>query len=334
VVQHLLAKGVEVVGLDNINSYYSKELKFARLAESGIASKDVAAGVLASSITKVNYRFIQLDLVDKPALLHLFKGEKFDVVIHLAAQAGVRNSILHPEDYLHSNFAGFLNLLECCRFNPVKHLVFASSSSVYGSNTKMPFSTSDGVDHPISLYAASKKANELMAHSYSHLFGVPTTGLRFFTVYGPWGRPDMSYFLFAEAIRKGEPIQVFNAGQMKRDFTYIDDIVDGIIRVAENPASPDPNFDSQHPDPSSSTAPYKIYNIGNSSPVPLLDFIGEIESGLGKKAKMEFLPMQPGDVVETYADVSELERDLGYQPRTPVSQGVAEFTKWYINFYK
>ena len=334
VVQHLLTHGVEVVGLDSINSYYSQDLKYARLAESGITLKNVAAGVLVSSSTKANYRFIQLDLVDKPALLHLFEVEKFDVVIHLAAQAGVRNSILHPEDYLHSNFAGFLNLLECCRFNPVKHLVFASSSSVYGSNTKMPFSTSDGVDHPISLYAASKKANELMAHSYSHLFGVPATGLRFFTVYGPWGRPDMSYFLFADAIRKGEPIQVFNAGNMKRDFTYIDDIVDGIIRVAERPASPDPSYDSQHPDPSSSTAPYKIYNIGNSSPVSLLDFIGEIESGLGKKAKMEFLPMQPGDVVETHADVSELERDLGYQPRTSVSQGVAEFTKWYINFYK
>jgi UDP-glucuronate 4-epimerase len=334
VVQHLLSNGHEVLGLDNINSYYSQELKFARLSESGIAAEQVAPGVLVSSITEPNYRFIQLDLVDKPALLQLFETEKLDVVIHLAAQAGVRNSILHPEDYLHSNFAGFLNLLECCRFHPVQHLVFASSSSVYGSNTKMPFSTSDGVDHPISLYAASKKANELMAHSYSHLFNIPTTGLRFFTVYGPWGRPDMSYFLFADAIRKGESIQVFNGGQMKRDFTYIDDIVDGIIRVAEKPASPNLTYDPQHPDPSSSTAPYKIYNIGNSSPVPLLEFIGEIEKGLGQKARMELLPMQPGDVVETHADISELERDLGYQPHTTVAQGVAKFTKWFSNFYK
>ena len=334
VVHHLLATNHEVLGLDNINSYYSRELKLARLAESGIASEKIAPRLLVTSETQPNYRFIQLDLVDKPDLLQLFEAEKFDVVIHLAAQAGVRNSISHPEDYLHSNFAGFLNLLECCRFFPVKHLVFASSSSVYGSNTKMPFSTSDGVDHPISLYAASKKANELMAHSYSHLFGIPSTGLRFFTVYGPWGRPDMSYFLFADAIRKGEPIQVFNEGKMKRDFTYIDDIVDGIIRVAEKPAIPNPNYDPQHPDPSSSTAPYKIYNIGNSSPVPLMEFIEAIEQGLGQKAKMELLPMQPGDVVETHADISELERDLGYQPHTTVAVGVEKFTKWYSNFYR
>jgi UDP-glucuronate 4-epimerase len=334
VVQHLLANKHEVLGLDNINSYYSRELKLARLAESGIATEKIAPSLLVTSETQPNYRFIQLDLVDKSELLYLFESEKFDVVIHLAAQAGVRNSILHPEDYLHSNFAGFLNLLECCRFFPVKHLVFASSSSVYGSNSKMPFSTSQGVDHPISLYAASKKANELMAHSYSHLFGIPSTGLRFFTVYGPWGRPDMSYFLFADAIRKGEPIQVFNEGKMKRDFTYIDDIVDGIIRVAEKPATPNPNYDPQQPDPSSSTAPYKIYNIGNSSPVPLLEFIAAIEQGLGQKAKMELLPMQPGDVVETHADISELERDLGYQPHTTVAEGVAKFTKWYSNFFR
>jgi UDP-glucuronate 4-epimerase len=264
------------------------------LAESGIAREKIATGVLVSSQKLSNYRFIQQDLVDKESLLRLFETEKFDVVIHLAAQAGVRNSILHPEDYLHSNFTGFLHLLEACRFFPVKHFVFASSSSVYGSNAKMPFSTSDGVDHPISLYAASKKSNELMAHSYSHLFGIPTTGLRFFTVYGPWGRPDMAYFLFADAIRKGEPIQVFNQGQMKRDFTY----------------------------------------IGNSSPVHLLEFIEAIEKGLGKKAKMEFLPMQPGDVVETHADISELIQDTGYEPKTSVAQGVAEFTNWYMNFYQ
>lgn len=334
VVQHLLANGHEVLGLDNINSYYSKELKFARLAESGITSEKVAPGVLVYSRSQPNYRFIQLDLVDKPALLRLFEKEGFEVVIHLAAQAGVRNSIQHPEDYLHSNFTGFLNLLECCRFYPVQHLVFASSSSVYGSNTKMPFSTSDAVDHPISLYAASKKANELMAHSYSHLFGIPVTGLRFFTVYGPWGRPDMSYFLFADAICKGESIQVFNAGQMKRDFTYIDDIVDGITRVAAKPATPNPKYNPQNPDPSSSAAPYKIYNIGNSSPVSLLEFIKEIEQGLGQTARMDFQPMQPGDVIETHADISELERDFGYKPQTTVAQGVANFTKWYRNLYK
>ncbi len=334
VARHLLERGEEVVGLDSINSYYSLELKFARLAELGIARENIGSGVLVNSSKSNNYRFVQQDLVDKEALLRLFETEKFGVVIHLAAQAGVRNSILHPEDYLHSNFTGFLHLLECCRFHPVKHLVFASSSSVYGSNAKMPFATSDGVDHPISLYAASKKANELMAHSYSHLFGIPTTGLRFFTVYGPWGRPDMAYFLFADAIREGKPIQVFNQGQMKRDFTYIDDIVSGVLLVAGRPATANSNFDRQHPDPSSSTAPYKLYNIGNSSPVPLLEFIEAIEKGLGKKAKMEFLPMQPGDVVETHADISELMQDMGYEPKISVAQGVAEFTKWYLNFYQ
>ena len=334
VVRHLLEKGEEVVGLDSINSYYSLELKFARLAELGIAREKMESGIPVTSSKSTSYRFVQQDLVDKEALLRLFEVEKFEVVIHLAAQAGVRNSILHPDDYLNSNFTGFLHLLECCRFHPVKHLVFASSSSVYGSNAKMPFATSDGVDHPISLYAASKKANELMAHSYSHLFGIPTTGLRFFTVYGPWGRPDMAYFLFADAIRKGEPIQVFNQGQMKRDFTYIDDIVSGVLLVADRPATANRNFDRQHPDPSSSTAPYKLYNIGNSSPVPLLEFIEAIEKGLGKKAKMEFLPMQPGDVVETHADISELMQDMGYKPKISVAQGVAEFTKWYLNFYQ
>lgn len=334
VVRLLLERGEEVVGLDSINAYYSLELKFARLAELGIEREKIEPGIFVTSPKSTNYRFIQQDLVDKEALLHLFETEKFEVVIHLAAQAGVRNSILHPEDYLHSNFTGFLHILECCRFYPLLHLVFASSSSVYGSNAKMPFATSDGVNHPISLYAASKKANELMAHSYSHLFGIPTTGLRFFTVYGPWGRPDMAYFLFADAIRKGEPIQVFNQGQMKRDFTYIDDIVSGVLLVADRPATSNSNFDRQRPDPSSSTAPYKLYNIGNSSPVPLLEFIEAIEKGLGKKAKMEFLPMQPGDVVETHADISELILDMGYKPKISVGQGVAEFTNWYKNFYQ
>lgn len=334
VAKHLLDGGAEVVGMDNINAYYSQELKYARLANAGIHLKNEALGTLIPSTTYEGYRFIQLDLVEKPALKQLFEKEKFDVVIHLAAQAGVRNSILNPEDYLQSNFTGFLNVLECCRAHPIYHLVFASSSSVYGSNTKMPFSTSDAVDHPISLYAASKKSNELMAHSYSHLFGIPVTGLRFFTVYGPWGRPDMSYFLFAEAIRKGKPIQVFNEGQMKRDFTYIDDIVEGVCRVALRPAAPNPNFDSQRPDPSSSSAPFKIYNIGNASPVPLLEFIHEIEKGMGQKAQLEFMPMQQGDVVATYADVTELEHEFGFRPSTSIAQGVAAFSNWYLNFYK
>jgi UDP-glucuronate 4-epimerase len=266
--------------------------------------------------------------------MSLFEQEKFDMVIHLAAQAGVRHSLSHPEVYIQSNISAFLNILECCRFYPVKHLVYASSSSVYGSNEKMPFSTSDSVDHPISLYAASKKANELMAHTYSHLFGVPTTGLRFFTVYGPWGRPDMALFLFTEAILKGETINVFNYGKMKRDFTYIGDIVKGVVKVADRPASPNPHFDPQHPDPGSSKAPFKIYNIGNSSPVLLMDYIHAIEKGLGKTAKMELLPLQPGDVPASHADVTDLVRDTGYKPDTPIEQGVKAFTEWYLSYYK
>lgn len=333
IVQYLVGRGERVLGLDSINAYYDRELKYARLAQSGIQRDNIQPGVPLTSSTQGNYRFVQLDLGDKESLLQLFETEQLDVVIHLAAQAGVRNSLYHPEDYIHSNITGFLNLLECCRFHPVKHLVFASSSSVYGSNEKMPFSTADPVDHPISLYAATKKSNELMAHAYSHLFGIPTTGLRFFTVYGPWGRPDMAYFLFADAISKGKPIQVYNQGLMKRDFTYIDDIVDGIVRVADRPATANTNFDPQHPDPASAAAPFKLYNLGNSTSVPLMEFIEAVEQGLGKKAVKEFLPLQPGDVTDTHADISALQQDLGYQPSTSVHQGVAEFTKWYLNFY-
>ncbi|TXE11079.1 NAD-dependent epimerase [Algoriphagus aquimarinus] len=334
VAQQLLERGDEVVGLDIINDYYDINLKYARLAHMGIQRDQVKKGEMVQSDTISGYRFIQLDLSVKEPLLDLFAQEKFDVVIHLAAQAGVRYSLSHPEVYIESNIVAYLNILEACRFHPVKHLVYASSSSVYGSNEKMPFSTSDSVDHPISLYAASKKSNELMAHTYSHLFNIPTTGLRFFTVYGPWGRPDMALFLFTEAILKDEPIQVFNYGNMKRDFTYIDDIVKGVIKVADRPASPNAEFDSQNPDPGSSKAPYKVYNIGNSSPVLLMDYIHAVEKGLGKEAKMNMLPLQPGDVPASHAEVSDLVRDTGYKPDTPIDQGVKSFTDWYLDYYK
>jgi UDP-glucuronate 4-epimerase len=334
VAQQLLERGDEVVGLDIINDYYDVNLKYARLAQTGIHQDQIKKGELIQSESIPGYRFIQLDLSVKESLLELFAKEKFDVVIHLAAQAGVRYSLTNPEVYIESNIVAFLNILEACRFHPVKHLVYASSSSVYGSNEKMPFSTSDSVDHPISLYAASKKSNELMAHTYSHLFNIPTTGLRFFTVYGPWGRPDMALFLFTEAILKGEAIQVFNYGNMKRDFTYIDDIVTGVIKVADRPAGPNANFDSQNPDPGSSKSPYKVYNIGNSEPVLLMDYIHAVEKGLGKEAKMNMLPLQPGDVPASHADVTDLVRDTGYKPATPIDQGVKSFTDWYSEYYK
>lgn len=334
VAKTLLERGDEVVGLDIINDYYDINLKYARLAHMGIQREFIKKGEIVQSESIPRYRFIQLDLSIKDPLLAFFAQEKFDVVIHLAAQAGVRYSLTNPEVYIESNIVAFLNILECCRFHPVKHLVYASSSSVYGSNEKMPFSTSDSVDHPISLYAASKKSNELMAHTYSHLFNIPTTGLRFFTVYGPWGRPDMALFLFTEAILKGEPIQVFNYGNMKRDFTYIDDIVKGVIKVADRPASPNAEFDGQNPDPGSSTSPYKVYNIGNSSPVLLMDYIHAVEKGLGKEATMNLLPLQPGDVPASHAEVSDLVRDTGYKPDTPIEQGVKSFTDWYLDYYK
>lgn len=334
VAQKLIDRGDEVVGLDIINNYYDVNLKYSRLEFRGILKSEIEKGKMVQSTTQKGYRFIQLELAEKEPLMALFEQEKFDVVIHLAAQAGVRHSLTHPEVYIESNIMAFLNILEGCRFHPVKHLVYASSSSVYGANEKMPFSTSDSVDHPISLYAASKKANELMAHTYSHLFGVPTTGLRFFTVYGPWGRPDMALFLFTEAILKGEPIQVFNYGKMKRDFTFVDDIVEGVIKVADRPARPNPDFDPQNPDPGSSKVPFKIYNIGNSEPVLLMDYIKAVEKGLGKKAKMELLPLQLGDVPASHADVTDLVRDTGYKPATPIEDGVRAFTDWYLDYYK
>jgi UDP-glucuronate 4-epimerase len=332
--QQLLAQGDEVVGLDIINDYYDVQLKYRRLAETGIAQAAITPGQLVPSSKHANYRFVQLALEDRPGLERLFAAERFDAVVNLAAQAGVRYSLINPHAYIESNVVGFANLLECCRHQQVGHLVYASSSSVYGLNEKMPLSTSDNVDHPISLYAASKKSNELMAHTYSHLFGLPTTGLRFFTVYGPWGRPDMALFLFTEAMLKGEPIQVFNHGQMLRDFTYIDDIVEGVTRVIAAPPRGNPAWSGAQPDPSTSPAPYKVYNIGNQNPVQLLDFIAAIEAELGVTAQKNLLPLQPGDVPATYADVSDLVADLGYRPATPVREGIRRFLEWYKESYE
>jgi len=279
------------------------------------------------------YTFHKIDLADRDALMALFEKERFDAVIHLAAQAGVRYSLTHPQAYVDANITGFLNILEACRAHPVKHLVYASSSSVYGKNTDMPFSVNDNVDHPVSLYAASKKSNELMAHTYSHLFGIPATGLRFFTVYGPWGRPDMALFLFTKAILEDKPIQVFNQGEMMRDFTYVDDIVEGIIRVLARPAKPNPDWDGARPDPGSSDVPHRTYNIGHGSPVKLMDFIEALEKALGKTAQKELLPMQAGDVPATWADTATLEHDTAYKPETPIEVGIARFVKWYKDYY-
>ena len=319
VVQRLAARGDTVVGIDNLNSYYDPALKHARLAQ------------LAEL---PSFRFERLDIADGPALHALFAAEKFDGVVHLAAQAGVRYSIDNPLAYGESNLAGFLNMLEACRRAPVRHLVYASSSSVYGGNAKMPFSERDSVDHPVSLYAATKKANELMAHTYSHLYGIPTTGLRFFTVYGPWGRPDMAYFSFTRDILAGAPIAVFNDGKMMRDFTYIDDIVDGVVAVLDRPATPDPDFDPLAPNPGTSRAPYRVFNIGNQAPVALGDFIATIEQALGMEAVKQYEPMQPGDVVATYADVSALAAWTGVSPKTSLSVGIGHFTQWYKRYYE
>jgi UDP-glucuronate 4-epimerase len=330
----LLKRGDTVIGVDNVNDYYDVNLKYKRLEVLGIEKSTLVPEQLMGSTLFPDFSFIKMDLQNKEVLMETFKSEKVDVVVHLAAQAGVRYSLTHPDAYIAANIQSFLNILEVCRAYPVKHLVYASSSSVYGANTQMPFSTSHNVDHPVSLYAATKKANELMAHTYSHLFKIPTTGLRFFTVYGPWGRPDMALFLFTEAINKGEPIQVFNHGKMKRDFTFIDDIVKGIIKVADRPSKENPDWTGKDPDPGSSYAPYKIYNIGNSKPVELLDYIGALEKALGKKAKMEMLPLQKGDVPASHADVSDLVRDTGYKPDTSVEEGIAEFVKWYKEHYE
>lgn len=330
-VQSLLKRGDHVVGIDSLNDYYDVSLKHARLFEAGIDCKEIKYGASLLNTVNPNYKFIQLDLTDKEELNHLFAKEQFDVVCNLAAQAGVRYSLTNPQAYLDSNIQGFLNILECSRHHKIKHLVYASSSSVYGLNKNMPFSPHNNSDHPVSLYAASKKSNELMAHTYSHLFNLPTTGLRFFTVYGPWGRPDMAIFLFTKAIIEGKPIQVFNNGDMKRDFTHVDDIVDGILRVINNPAKSNLDWDSVNPDPASSSVPYKVFNIGRGRSVRLLDFIDEIEKCVGKKAEKILLPLQDGDVEETWADISELAK-FGYAPKTEVKEGIAEFVAWYKDY--
>jgi len=317
IAQRLLARGDTVIGIDNLNDYYDPALKHARLAQ------------LAPH---VDFKFELIDIADRSAIAHLFEREKFDRVVHLAAQAGVRYSLQNPHAYVDSNLVGFVNVLEGCRHNAVQHLVYASSSSVYGGNTKMPFAEGDSVDHPVSLYAATKKANELMAHSYSHLYGLPTTGLRFFTVYGPWGRPDMSPWLFTSAILEGRTIDVFNHGKMQRDFTYIDDIADGTVRVLDRIAQPNPDFDTNAPNSASSYAPFKVYNIGNHTPVELMTFIQTIEESLGQAAKKHFLPMQAGDVVATYADVANLSVDTGFEPKTPLATGIASWTDWYKSY--
>ena len=316
--ERLLARGEHVTGLDNLNPYYSVDLKRARLQR--LQRHDA-------------FEHVDMDIADRTRVPALFAEGSFDVVVNLAAQAGVRHSLSHPEDYVDSNLVGFLNILEGCRHHRVRHLVYASSSSVYGANERMPFSVHDNVDHPVSLYAASKKANELMAHTYSHLYGLPTTGLRFFTVYGPWGRPDMALFLFTKAILEGRPIDVYNHGKMRRDFTYVDDIVEGVVRTSDRIAAPDPGWDSDAPAPDRSNAPYRIFNIGNSQPVKLLDYVEAIEAALGKKAERRFLPLQAGDVPSTWADVSALQTAIGYRPATPVREGVARFVAWYRDYY-
>jgi len=330
----LLERGDEVVGLDNINDYYDVNLKYGRLEKAGIKEDELAWYKFVQSKKYPNYRFIRMNLEDKQAIQMLFANEKFDRVCHLAAQAGVRYSIDNPYAYIQSNIDGFLNILEACRWNNVEHLVYASSSSVYGLNGKVPFSEKDGIAHPVSLYAATKKSNELMAHSYSQLYNLPTTGLRFFTVYGPWGRPDMSPFLFTDAILNDRPIKVFNNGDMLRDFTYIDDIIEGVIRCIDKVALPFMEWDAENPDPSSSTAPYRIYNIGNSFPVKLMDFIQAIESACGKEAVKNYLPMQPGDVYQTNADTTALERVMGYKPSKVLFEGIKETVEWFKEYYK
>ncbi|HET9641823.1 MAG TPA: NAD-dependent epimerase [Burkholderiaceae bacterium] len=317
--ERLLARGDTVVGVDNLNPYYDPQLKRDRLARLS---------------DRPGFSCHEIDIADRTAMEMLFAAQRPDAVINLAAQAGVRYSLVNPHAYIEANIVGFVNVLEGCRHHGVKHLVYASSSSVYGGNERMPFSEHQGVDHPISMYAATKKANELMAHTYSHLYGLPTTGLRFFTVYGPWGRPDMALFLFTKAMLEGRPIEVFNEGRMQRDFTYVDDIVEGVVRVLDRPASPAPDFDAHLPDPARSRAPFRVFNIGNQGPVQLMDFIHAIEKALGVEAQKNFRPLQPGDVPATYADVSELTSWTGFKPGTPIETGVARFVEWYRSYYK
>ena len=332
-VRKLLKEGYEVIGLDQINDYYDINLKYGRLRATGIEMEEIPWNVPVQSVTLPGYRFCRLNLEDREAVMQLFEREKPDRVIHLAAQAGVRYSLTHPGVYLDSNIYGFLSILEACRRYPVGHLVYASSSSVYGLNKAMPFSEKHPVDHPVSLYAATKKSNEMMAHTYSSLFGLPATGLRFFTAYGPWGRPDMALFLFTRNILAGKPIDIYNYGEMERDFTYVDDIVNGISAVLALPPEPSDHWDALHPDPSTSSAPYRILNIGNSHPVKLMDFVKALEESLGKKAILHKMPIQPGDVPATWADVSALRKLTGYQPQTTVEQGIKRFTKWYLEYY-
>ena len=319
VAQRLLQGGHDVVGLDSINDYYDPALKEARLS------------ILRQS---QNFSFEKIDLADRAATKDIFAAHRFPVVIHLAAQAGVRYSIDHPTVYIDANLQGFANILEGCRHHGCENLLFASSSSVYGANTKLPFSVHDNVDHPISLYAASKKANELMAHSYSHLYGLPATGLRFFTVYGPWGRPDMAMYLFANAIREGRPIRLFNNGDMMRDFTYIDDVTEAVVRLAQRPATPDPSWDAERPDPATSRAPWRVYNIGNNSPEKLMDLVQVLEKEFGRVARKELLPMQAGDVYATYADIDDLRREVDFSPSTSLADGVARFVAWYREYHR
>lgn len=339
VVKRLFAEksGVEIVGLDNLNDYYDPKLKFGRLAQCGIevteSREDFPWYKFFKSDKWENYRFIRMNLEDTNAMSMLFANENFDVVINLAAQAGVRYSIQNPRAYIESNIDGFINVLEGCRHNKVKHLVYASSSSVYGMNGKVPFSEHDGIAHPVSLYAATKKSNELMAHAYSKLYNLPTTGLRFFTVYGPWGRPDMSPFLFIDAILHNRPIKVFNNGDMLRDFTYIDDIVEGVVRISKIIPSGNTEWNEQFPDPATSPAPFRVYNIGNSQPTRLMDYINCIEQAIGREAKKDYLPMQPGDVYQTYADSSALAEATGFKPNTPLQEGIAHTVRWFREHY-
>jgi len=331
--RRLLERGDEVVGVDCLNEYYNPALKMARLAELGIGSGAGEWGVEIPSSRYGKLTFLRLSLENRAGMEGLFASRRFDRVCNLAAQAGVRYSLVNPRAYIESNITGFLNVLECCRETSTSHLVYASSSSVYGLDAVRPSSTHDRADHPMSMYAATKRANELMAHTYSHLYGLPTTGLRFFTVYGPWGRPDMAYFKFAQAILKGQPIDVYNNGDMQRDFTYIDDVVEGILRVIDRIPGPDPSWDPGHADASGSSAPYKLYNLGNSAPERLSDFIAALESALGKKAVRTYLPMQPGDVQATCADVTDLERDFDWRPHTRIEEGLRRFAQWYIAYH-
>jgi UDP-glucuronate 4-epimerase len=330
----LLQQGHEVVGIDSVNDYYDVNLKYARLKEAGIRQPEIVYNKPVTSSRYANYRFIKLNLEDRENMMSLFQHEGFERICNLAAQAGVRYSLTNPYAYIDSNIVGFINILEACRHNGIKHLVYASSSSVYGLNEQIPFSEQDNVDHPVSLYAATKKSNELMAHTYSYLYGLPTTGLRFFTVYGPWGRPDMALFIFTKAILEGKPIQVFNHGVMERDFTYVDDIVEGIFRIlTKAPPKGNRNWDGKSPDPSSSPAAYKIYNIGNSRPIKLMDFVHAIEAALGKKAIIEYQPMQAGDVKKTWADVESLEKKFSYKPHISLESGIKSFIHWHYQYY-